>query len=222
MGLRRKSLVSRRQEAAIDTLTGDIALDLPEFDSPPDDPLGLLSRWLGEARENGVREPWALALATADADGRPSSRIVLLKEVEPALIFTSHYGSRKGRDLVASPWVSGTLYWRETLQQVVIDGLAEQATAAESDALFAERPRAAQAATIASEQSEELRDPEALRKATEMILSSKAPLSRPPGWGGYRIAPERIEFWHGRPDRLHRRLLYAKAEAGWTHRRIQP
>lgn len=209
-------------ENAIETLSGDVELDLPEFDSPPGDPLGLLARWLEGARENGVREPQALALATAGADGRPSSRVVLLKEVEPALTFATHYESRKGRDLAAVPWASGSLYWRETMQQVVVEGPVEQMSAAESDALFAARPRAAQAATIASEQSKELEDAEALRSAMEELARGEEPLSRPPEWGGYRMVPERIEFWHGSADRLHRRLLYTRAEAGWTHQRIQP
>jgi len=210
------------EKDAIETLSGDVELDLPEFDSPPGDPLGLLARWLGEAREHGVREPRALALATAGADGRPSSRIVLLKEVEPALVFASRFESRKGRDLAAMPWASGTLYWRETMQQVVVEGPVERMSGAESDALFAARPRGAQAATIASDQSRELEDPEALRAAMEELASGEEPLSRPPDWGGYRMAPELIEFWHGSADRLHRRLLYTKAGAGWNHQRIQP
>ncbi|HET8956366.1 MAG TPA: phenazine biosynthesis FMN-dependent oxidase PhzG [Solirubrobacterales bacterium] len=207
---------------AIETLSGDVELDLPEFDTPPADPLGLLTRWLEEAREHGVREPRALALATAGADGRPSSRVVLLKEVEPALVFTSHYDSRKGRDLATVAWASGVLYWRETMQQVVVEGPVERISAAESDALFTARPRAAQAATLVSEQSKELDDPEALRTAMEELASGEEPLSRPPNWGGYRMSPELIEFWHGSADRLHRRLLYTKAEAGWSHQRIQP
>jgi pyridoxamine-phosphate oxidase len=209
-------------KGAIETLSGDIELDLPEFDAPPDDPVGLLARWLDSAREHGVREPQALALATVDADGRPSSRVVLLKEVEPALVFTSHHESRKGRDLAAVARASGTLYWRETLQQVVIEGPVEQMSDEESDALFAARPRPAQAATIASDQSKELEDPEALRSAMEELAAGPERLRRPSDWGGYQIAPERIEFWHGSPDRLHRRLLYTKAGAGWIHRRIQP
>lgn len=210
------------EKGPIETLSGDVELDLSEFDSPPEEPLGLLARWLETARGQGVREPQALALATAGADGRPSSRVVLLKEVEPALVFTSHYGSRKGRDLATVPWASGTLYWRETLQQVVVEGPVERMSAAESDALFAARPRAAQAATVASTQSRELEDPEALRSVAAALAAGKQPLDRPADWGGYRMAPERIEFWHGSADRLHRRLLYTKAGAGWSHQRIQP
>jgi pyridoxine/pyridoxamine 5'-phosphate oxidase len=102
----------------IETLSGDPTLELPEFDDPPADPLPLLERWLRLADERGVREPRALALATADAEGRPSSRILLLKQVTPALVFSGSYESRKGRELAANPRAAGTLYWRETLQQV--------------------------------------------------------------------------------------------------------
>jgi dihydrophenazinedicarboxylate synthase len=210
------------EEGAIETLSGDIDLVLPEFDEPPADPHKLLARWLQGARDLGVREPQALALATAGPDGRPSSRVVLLKEVEPSLVFTSHHQSRKGRDLSSVPWAAGTLYWRETMQQVGVEGPVEQMSGEESDALFAARPRAAQAATIASRQSEQLDDPEALREKMAKIAAGDEPLGRPADWGGYRMTPERIEFWHGSPDRLHRRLLYTKAGAAWAHRRIQP
>src|SRR5215203_5612901 len=146
-----------------ETLTGDPGLDLPEFDRPPADPLRLLGRWLETADEHGVREPRALALATADAEGRPSTRIVLLKQVLPAVVFAFSSGSRKGRELAVNPQAAGTLYWRETLQQIVFEGPVAKMTAAESDALFAERPPAGQAAAIASSQGEPLQDPERLR-----------------------------------------------------------
>jgi len=209
-------------ETPIETLSGDAGLELPEFDSPPSDPLRLLARWLDLAGERGVREPLALTLATAGADGRASSRIVLLKGVWPELTFTSHHGSRKGRDLDAVPWAAGTLYWRETLQQVQLAGPVERLSEEESDALFAARPRAAQAATLASSQSAELTDPALLRESAAAIAASTEPLQRPRDWGGYRLVPERIEFWHGSPDRLHRRLLYTKAADGWAPRRLQP
>lgn len=210
------------EQARPQTLSSDVELHLPEFDTPPDDPIKLLSRWLELADEHEVREPRALALATADEDGFASSRIVLLKEVDPALVFTSHHFSRKGRDLAAVPWAAGTLYWRETGQQVNVAGKVQRLTDEESDALFAARPLAAQATTIASSQSEPLTDAEELRIAAERLMDGGGPLDRPDNWGGYRLLPESIEFWHGSPDRLHRRLLYRKAEIGWAHQRLQP
>jgi pyridoxine/pyridoxamine 5'-phosphate oxidase len=153
----------------IETLSGDPTLDLPEFDDPPADPLPLLDRWLRLADERGVREPRALALATADAEGRPSSRILLLKQVTPALVFSGSYESRKGRELAANPRAAGTLYWRETLQQVTVEGPVRRLSEAESDEVFGERPPDAQVITVASEQGRPLEDPGALRQAADAL-----------------------------------------------------
>jgi pyridoxamine 5'-phosphate oxidase len=206
----------------VETLSGDPTLVLPEFEAPPEDPLPLLERWLQLADEKGVREPRALALATADAEGRPSNRILLLKQVVPALVFAGSYESRKGRDLAVNPRAAGTLYWRETLQQIVVEGPVRKLSEAESDALFAERPPAGQATTVASSQGEQLADPAELRDAASALTHDAESLHRPRRWGGYRLDPDLIEFWHGSPDRLHRRLLYVKEDGAWTHRRLQP
>lgn len=205
-----------------ETLSGDPTLELPEFDSPPDDPLQLLARWLQEADARGVREPRAMALATADAEGRPSSRILLLKRVAPALVFSGSYESRKGRELAANPRAAGTLYWRETLQQVTVEGPVRRLSEEESDALFAERPQEAQASAVTSRQGEPLDDVAELRRAAGEIASREEPLRRPSRWGGFRLDPDLVEFWHGRPDRLHRRLLYVRSGAVWEHKRLQP
>jgi pyridoxamine 5'-phosphate oxidase len=204
----------------VETLSGDPTLELPEFDSPPADPLPLLERWLRTADEKGVREPRALALATADGEGRPSVRILLLKQLAPTLIFAGSYESRKGRDLAANPRAAGTLYWRETLQQITIEGPVERLSEEESDALFAERPASGRATTVASEQGAKLADPDELQQKAAELSGEK--LRRPPNWGGFRLDPDLIEFWHGSPTRLHRRLLYIKGEGGWSHRRLQP
>ena len=204
----------------VETLSGDSTLGLPEFDAPPSDPLPLLERWLRDADEMGVREPRALALATADGKGRPSVRTLLVKQLSPTLVFSGSYESRKGRDLAANPRAAGILYWRETLQQITIEGPVERLSEAESDALFAERPAAGQATTVASSQGEDLADPDGLRQKAEALGGEV--LRRPPHWGGYRLDPDLIEFWHGSPTRLHRRLLYIKGEGGWSHQRLQP
>ncbi|HEU5251861.1 MAG TPA: pyridoxal 5'-phosphate synthase [Solirubrobacterales bacterium] len=204
----------------IETLSGDPTLELPEFEGPPPDPLPLLERWLRDADARGVREPRALALATADGEGRPSTRILLLKQLVPTLVFAGSYDSRKGRDLAANPRAAGTLYWRETLQQITIEGPVERLSEAESDALFAERPPAGRATTVASEQGQALADPEGLRHRADELGGET--LRRPPNWGGWRLDPDTIEFWHGSPSRLHRRLLYVKSGGAWSHRRLQP
>ncbi|GAA4261765.1 phenazine biosynthesis FMN-dependent oxidase PhzG [Dactylosporangium darangshiense] len=208
---------------AIETLSGDASLILPEFDDPPADPIGLLRGWLDAAIAGGVREPYSIVLATADAAGVPSSRIVMLKGLEPhGLVFTSHTGSRKGADLAARPFAAATFYWRETLQQVNVAGPVRQLSPAESDALFAERPVAAQATTAASRQSAPLHDEAALRRRAADLLAAGGTIARPDGWAGYRIEPAAIEFWHGSVDRLHRRLRYDRHPTGWTPQRLQP
>lgn len=206
----------------VETLSGDPGLELPEFDAPPDEPLLLLECWLRDADAHGVREPRALALATADAAGRPSNRVVLLKQANPSIVFAFSVNSRKGRDIATNPRAAGTLYWRETLQQVVLEGPVERMSAIESDRLFAQRPPSGQATTVASHQGEELDDQEGLRRETDALVRGHESLKRPEDWGGYRLDPDLIEFWHGSPDRLHRRLLYTKTDGRWTHRRLQP
>lgn len=206
----------------VETLSGDPGLELPELDSPPAEPLPLLERWLQGANERGVREPRALSLATADATGRPSNRIVLLKQASPAIVFAFSATSRKGRELAANPRAAGTLYWRETLQQVVFEGPVERMSAEESDRLFAERPPAGQASAVASNQGEALDDPERLRRDAAELTGNEEALRRPEAWGGYRLDPDLVEFWHGSPDRLHRRLLYIRRDGSWTHQRLQP
>ena len=168
-----------------------------------------------------MREPRALALATADAEGRPSTRILLLKQASPAVVFAGSYESRKGRNLDANPRAAGTLYWRETLQQVTVEGPVRRLSEAESDAIFGERPADARATTVASRQGKPLEDPEALRRAAGSFDEEET-LHRPTRWGGWRLDPDLVEFWHGSPDRLHRRLLYVKGERGWEHQRLQP
>ena len=205
-----------------ETLTGDPTLELPEFDDPPAEPLALLERWLAAADERGVREPRALALATADAEGRPSSRVLLLKRVSPALVFSGSYESRKGRELAANPRAAGTLYLRETLQQVTVEGPVRKLSEAESDEIFDARPAAAQASAVASRQGEPLDDQEGLRESADALAEGDGALERPKRWGGWRLDPDLVEFWHGSPDRLHRRLLYIKGENGWKHKRLQP
>jgi dihydrophenazinedicarboxylate synthase len=213
--------VNEPQATAVETLSGDPSIELPEFESPPADPLPLLERWLQAADEQGVREPRALALATADDRGRPSTRIVLLKQIAPAVIFAFSSASRKGRDLAVNPRAAGTLYWRETLQQIVLEGPVEKLTEAESDALFAERPPAARAATAASRQGQALEDPASLRAKAADLAGNEGTV-RPDDWSGYRLDPDVVEFWHGSTDRLHRRLLYVKQGAAWTQQRLQP
>jgi pyridoxamine-phosphate oxidase len=205
------------------TLTGDTSLHLPEFDAPPADPLPLLREWFDGAVTRGVREPLAVSLATADAAGALSIRTVLVKEFDgERLVFTSFRGSRKGKDLTERPWAAVNFYWRETLQQISVTGRVEVVDDHVADALFAERPRAAQATTAVSRQSRPLRDELGLRGASRRLAEGADLIARPTEWTGYRLAPTSIEFWHGSTDRLHRRLRYDRVDDRWTVARLYP
>lgn len=207
------------------TLSGDTGLVLPEFDSPPQEPHHLLRSWLDSAVARGVREPFAAVLATVGPSGEVSSRVLMVKEVDDrGLLFASSQDSRKGRDLAVSPRASLTSHWRETLQQLSVQGPVELLTAQESDAMFRRRPEAARAASAVSEQSRPLHDEAALRARAKVLREDGGPTSRPATWTGYRLVPHGVEFWYGSPDRLHRRLRYDRASdtGAWSHQRLQP
>jgi dihydrophenazinedicarboxylate synthase len=205
------------------TLSGDTSLVLPEFDTPPAEPLGLLREWIDSAKQRGVREPLAASLATADPAGRPANRVLLIKELDDrGLVFTSFTGSRKGIDLAGRPLAAVNFYWRETLQQITVSGPVETLTAMESDRLFDERPLAARATTAVSRQSRPLADEAKLKADAAALIALGEPVGRPAEWTGYRLVPDVIEFWYGSPDRLHRRLRYEYTRAAWTHQRLQP
>ncbi|WP_405677695.1 phenazine biosynthesis FMN-dependent oxidase PhzG [Streptomyces sp. NBC_00868] len=192
-----------------------------EFRKPPADPLALLRTWLDRAKEE-VREPGAIALATTGADGRASSRIVQLNSLsDTGLVFTSHRGSPKDRELAVMPWASGVLYWRESRRQIIVAGPVEQLPDSDSDALWAARPVTTHAMSVASRQSEVLADVEALR-AHAARLSALGPLPRPEPFVGYQLVPHCLEFWESSPDRLHRRLRYDHQGGSWSVLRLQP
>lgn len=218
-----ESLHVPERDASAGSLGGDPSLELPEFDVPPADPIALVREWIASAFARGVREPLAAALATVSADGRPSNRVLLLKAVEDdGVVFYGQRDSRKGRDLAAVPFASVVLYWRETIQQLRIDGRVEPLDDRTSDELFASRLRPAQAAAAASTQSRPLDDEASLRARFDAAVAGDDPIPRPGNWGGYRLVAETIEFWHGRRDRLHRRLRYTRDDAGWSSERLQP
>ncbi|WP_317633351.1 phenazine biosynthesis FMN-dependent oxidase PhzG [Streptomyces sp. SCSIO ZS0520] len=209
-----------------ESLTGTLRTAFPEYAEPPAQPLGLLREWLDEATRLGVREPRALALATADARGRTSSRTVVLNQVtDEGLVFASHAGSRKGREIAANPWASGVLYWRESSRQIAVAGPARPLPAADSDALWQARPVFTHAMTTASRQSEPLRDlahAEELRARALGLAAPEAPLPRPASYVGFLLVPESVEFWADGADRLHERLRYESGADGWEVTRLQP
>ncbi|MEU6402553.1 phenazine biosynthesis FMN-dependent oxidase PhzG [Streptomyces sp. NPDC046985] len=206
-----------------ESLTGEVDLDFPEYDAPPAEPMDLVRRWVGEATAREVREPRALALATADSRGRASNRVVSVTDVTArGLVFTSHSTSQKGREIAATGWASGLLYWRETGQQLVLSGPVAPLSDADSDALWSGRPIPLHSMSAASRQSEPLPDAAALRAEADRLAAPGTPLPRPARFVGYLLAPVAVEFWCADADRLHRRLRYDRDDRGWRTSRLQP
>jgi pyridoxamine 5'-phosphate oxidase len=188
------------------------------------DPLRLFSAWLEDAVKAALPLPNAMTLATVTPQGTPDARIVLLKGLERGgFAFYTNYFSRKARQLEARPVACLVFQWSELERQVRAEGAVEKVSAAESDAYFASRPVGARLSAWASEQSATVPARGVLEAAVAAARSrfGDAP-PRPPHWGGYRVVPERIEFWQGRADRLHDRLLYTRATAGWKIERLAP
>ena len=188
------------------------------------DPIEQLQRWLADAAAADPDDYTSMTLATADRDGRPSARIVLLKGCdERGLVFYTNYDSRKGRELAENPRAALVLYWAVLDRQVRIGGRVEKTSREESEAYFRSRPLGSRVGAWISRQSSVIADrselEESAREVTERY-GEDPPL--PDFWGGYRVVPEEIEFWHGRPDRLHDRLRYRKADGGWVIERLSP
>lgn len=196
--------------------------------SPEDclpDPLAQFSHWLDEAIVAEVNEPTAMHLATAGHDGRPSARLVLLKGIETgAFVFYSNYASRKGEQLAANPFAALTFFWPELERQVRIEGRVEKTSAEISDAYFASRPYQSRIGAWASLQSQVLDGTATLvARAAGFAAKYLTGVPRPPQWGGYALTPDRVEFWQGRPSRLHDRVVYlSDAEGKWVKQRLYP
>jgi pyridoxamine 5'-phosphate oxidase len=166
-----------------------------------------------------------VVLATTDESGRPSARLVLLRGVDPGgFVFFTNYNSRKGRELAARPHAALCFYWASLDEQIRVEGSVERVSAEESDAYFAGRPRGSQLGAWASDQSEVLPSRETLEEKYREIERrfDGRTVERPPFWGGFRLMPVRIEFWYGRPDRLHDRVLYVRDGTRWRIERLYP
>jgi pyridoxamine 5'-phosphate oxidase len=197
---------------------------LRETDVDPD-PIRQFRVWFEQAQSANLREPNAMTLATCTPDGGPSARIVLLKGVsEEGFTFFTSYEGRKARELAGNPRAALVMYWAELERQVRIEGTVVQTTQAESAAYFATRPRGSQLGAWASKQSEVVGGREVLQaqmaEREQQFADRDVPC--PPYWGGYRVRPLVIEFWQGRPNRLHDRLRYRRAEERWVIERLCP
>ena len=189
-------------------------------------PLALFDKWLREAIGAGIPEPTAMVVATVSAGCHPSSRTVLLKGVENGkLLFFSNYGSRKGEQIEANPHISLTFPWYGLERQVHVEGTVAKVSAGRSDAYFDSRPRSSRIGAVVSQQSRPIESSEALERAfaeAEAFYAGQEP-ERPAWWGGYAVTPLRMEFWQGRENRLHDRLLYTRLPEGlWRLERLAP
>lgn len=191
----------------------------------PRDPFEHFGEWLGEAlRTDAIVEANAMTVATVAADGRPSARVVLLRGWdERGFVFYTNYESRKATEIAAQPFASAVFWWGPLQRQIRIEGTVERIAETESDAYFATRPRGHRIGAWASRQSEIVADRAALERAVaEIEARFPGEVPRPPFWGGFRIVPERFEFWQGRLNRIHDRIAYVRDGATWAIARLAP
>jgi len=205
------------------TTYSDASLDKSTIDR---DPLVLFRSWLDEAIAAGIHLAEAMTLATATRQGKPSARLVLLKQAdERGFVFYTNYNSRKAAELDANPQASLVFYWPQFERQVRVEGTVEKTSAAESDAYFKTRPRESQIGALASPQSQVIPSREYLEQQAGELeeFYEGRDVNRPSHWGGYRLRAERIEFWKGRPSRLHDRIVYERGpDESWSISRLAP
>jgi pyridoxamine 5'-phosphate oxidase len=189
------------------------------------DPIALFSEWLTEAEQSEPNDPTAMCLATVDAAGRPSARMVLLKGVDPrGFVFYTNLDSRKGAELAGQGVAALCFHWKSLRRQVRVEGPVEPVTAAEADLYFASRARISQLGAWASQQSRPLDSRATLeeRLAEAQARFDGLDVTRPPNWSGFRVLAQAIEFWRDQPYRLHDRVVFRRVEQGWTSGRLYP
>lgn len=191
-----------------------------------EDPIVQFAHWFEQALQAKLPEPNAMTLATADAKGKPSARMVLLKDFDVnGFVFFTNYNSHKASDLDENPFAAIVFYWHELERQVRIEGKVKRISEKDSDAYFHSRPLESRLGAWASPQSKKIESRAVVEKSFEALLEKYKDIDppRPPHWGGYVIKPERIEFWQGRPGRLHDRIIFKKSKRGtWKTARLAP
>jgi pyridoxamine 5'-phosphate oxidase len=197
-----------------------------DVDSVEKDPFVQFNKWFGEALKSEVNEPNAMNLATVNEEGRPSSRMVLLKGLDNnRFVFYTNYQSRKGKELDNNPACALTFFWPELERQVRVEGVASRVSAERSDMYFQSRPRESQIGAWSSPQSSLIRDRRILEERMREIerkFEGKTVLPRPHQWGGFEVDPHTVEFWQGGPGRLHDRIQYIKIDGEWKIYRLAP
>jgi pyridoxamine 5'-phosphate oxidase len=210
-------LYAMRQEYPLDGLT--------EAELAPDW-VGQFAAWLGDATSCGLAEPNAMVFATADPDGRPSARTVLLKAYDQrGFVLFTNYRSRKATEALANPYGSLVFFWHPLHRQVVVCGTVEPVSRAETEEYFSQRPRGAQLGAWASPQSSVIADRDVLEATWQRYAvrwPDDTPVPVPEHWGGLRVVPETVEFWQGRANRMHDRLRYRRSGSDWTVERLAP
>ena len=189
------------------------------------DPIEQFRRWFDAALDAGLHEPNAMTVATATRDGSPSARVVLLKGFDSrGFVFYTNYEGRKGRELEENPRAALLFYWGELERQVRVEGTVSRVSEEESDAYYASRPRGSRLGAWASEQSRVVEGRKVLEERTADLEAEYEgrEVPRPAFWGGYRVWPEVVEFWQGRENRLHDRIVYRREDEGWKIERLQP
>jgi len=189
----------------------------------PTDPWALMQQWINEAVEKNHPEPLAFILATSGSDGQPSSRVVLLKQLtEKGLVFFTNYLSRKGKEIEVNHQVAALFFWPLLERQLRVEGIIEKTSEPLSDTYFNERPLESRLAALVSPQSQSIPSRQWLDETFEEARKSLSAIKRPPYWGGYCIKPHKIEFWQGRSNRLHDRIVYQLGEGRWKRFRLAP
>lgn len=199
--------------------------DALDWDKLAADPLVNLQQWIDDAIAENIYEPTAMMLATVDSHLQPHARVVLLKGLDTGLVFYTHYTGPKGQDLAHNPKAALTFFWPEMERQVRVEGRVEKVSSEQSDAYFASRPRDSQLGACASAQGQVVADRLELETHFAQVAEQFAgkPVQRPEHWGGYRLTPHRVEFWQGRPNRLHDRLVFKRDSQGnWVKERLAP